>query len=1028
MGQIATRNQAPPLSPLPYLVLSIFAFYPCLFHGQAYFDNDLLAQFGPWRAFLKDQLASGHFPLWNPFNLGGQPFFADLQNMMLYPFNWLTLPFSVPLGLSLFFALHLFWAALGMDRWLGSLGLSGTARWVGALLFALSNFFWMEIIHPPVIAAFAWLPWFFYYLEGLARGPKPRSAFFAGLSFAMLFLCGSFQMTVGAFYGGLFYFLGRLFGNGRAFSFKKALLLSLLFLWGALPLLGQLIPTAEFAKLSDRGAAGQTYDQSNARLPLDPRTLHQFLLPRFTLPKGESMAEAIQFGNDKGETRLAANLGYLGVWLPFLLVLALRGKEERPVKLLAALAVVGLLISFGRYTPLHRAVCHFLPGFSTIRVPYRFLFLYILPASALAAIGFEKAFALAEKKGALSSRLICALLYSGILYAVALLRPGLTWRELLGLALGLAAFFGASLAKKWAPRLGALALLLPLFLTGWDDFRPEPASNFDFAGRSKGVLEAGRSVLPDRVLFLNSQMGYPVRVGGRDYVLNYPQNAACALGIKNFGGYNPLSLKVKGDIGTLPLKPLIQLGAIGGVLVQGVTGEVPGFKKESYPPYILYRHRGPLPYAYAPYRLRIMPGPQAALAALGSPDFDAAKDLVLTGPASRNGGPFFFQEPPRKLECHLVEDKADRQVFLLELDRDSHVVFCEVAYPGWKASVDGTPARVQTADLFLRAVHVPGGKHWVEFRFEPWWLDLLKAGLAIWLLVTGWVLLKTGILRNPFYLLLQGLYYAVGGLGLGRIKILRALYNALFQLFRPKKVMVLGHTMWLDDKDTLELGRRGIYEPFETELFQKVLKPGMTVVDVGANIGYYTLLAARRVGPKGRVLAFEPDPVNYGLLRKNLEVNGYRNVALVNQALSNKKGKAKLYLNPANRGDHRVYDSGDGRRSVTIRTAILDSFIGKKKVDLIKMDIQGAEALALAGMKRTIRSSKGLKLFTEFSPESLKKAGSDPKRYLAALTALGFKLSEISEKDGKLIPVTPAQLLKRDWKNGAYTNLLGMKK
>ncbi len=199
-----------PGSLLLYLALSLLAFFPCLFRGQAYFDNDLLAQFGPWRAFLRDQLAQGHFPLWNPYSLGGQPFFADLQNMMLYPFNYLTLPFSVPFGLSVFFFIHLFWAALGMHLWLKSLGLSQNACRAGALLFSFSGFFWLELIHPPVLAAFAWLPWFFSALERLAREPKGRKAFTAGFSFALLFLCGSFQVTVGAFYGGLAYFLFRL--------------------------------------------------------------------------------------------------------------------------------------------------------------------------------------------------------------------------------------------------------------------------------------------------------------------------------------------------------------------------------------------------------------------------------------------------------------------------------------------------------------------------------------------------------------------------------------------------------------------------------------------------------------------------------------------------------------------------------------------------------------------------------------------------------------------------------------------------
>ncbi|MGH7739651.1 MAG: hypothetical protein ACREL1_05840, partial [bacterium] len=116
-----------------YALISLVVFGPCLFTHRAYFDSDLLAQFGPWRAFLKDQLAHGHFPLWDPYLLGGQPFFADLQNMMLYPLNYLTLPFSIPLGLTLFQALHWVLAAWGMDQWLSCLGFNQRASRLGAL-------------------------------------------------------------------------------------------------------------------------------------------------------------------------------------------------------------------------------------------------------------------------------------------------------------------------------------------------------------------------------------------------------------------------------------------------------------------------------------------------------------------------------------------------------------------------------------------------------------------------------------------------------------------------------------------------------------------------------------------------------------------------------------------------------------------------------------------------------------------------------------------------------------------------------
>ena len=973
-----------------YLVVAVVAFFPCLFQGQAYFDNDLLAQFGPWRAFLKNELAQGHFPLWNPYLMGGTPFFADPQNMMLYPLNWLTLPFTVPMGLTVFFFLHMVLAAVGMHLWLRSLGLSKNACRVGAILFSLSGFFWLEIIHPPVLAAFAWLPWVFGSLERLAKNPKPLSAFWAGLCFAMLFLCGSFQVTLGALYGGVSYFLFRCFQRRNFFSsfnLSTFLLLTLFLVWGALPLLGQFIPTHEFANLSDRATPDAQSKKLNAQLSLNPATLGQFLFPRITLKKGEDMAVALQSGKDTPDFPMAANWGYLGVWLPFLVWWAWRRKDKSLAIFFSIFATLALVFCFGRFTPLHSLLSHTLPGLSLVRVPYRFLYLYVLAGSTLAALGLDHLFKTpreGEKKKPFLKYLRYAALLLFAVSSVKLLQSAIEFAFIFIGCEGLFLYFGAHFRRS-GKHLFFTALILPLFFNGWLDFERGPFSNFDFAGKSKSILSAANSVKPGRLIFMTNEMYYPIEVGGKKYALNYPQNSACALEIKNFGGYNPLVLQTKRDIGNLPLSTAMQLGAVGGILTQTDHGTMPGFKKELFPPYVLYRRLDP--------------------------------PTLATSPVS--------------LKCNLEKEGTDSQIFSADLSQAGQVIFTETMYPGWKAWVDGRPASLKADSTFqlLRSLFLSPGHHEVEFRFEPdWWMPI-QMGLALWLLLTLAVLLV--LLKRNLFAILQNIYYSIGGHGLGRVKPLRWAYDTLFKLFKPKSVMVQGHRMWLDDKDTLELAVHEVYEPVETTLLKKFLQPGQTFVDVGANIGYYTLLAARIVGPKGKVYAFEPDPTNFALLTKNISANGYANVIAVNQALSSKTGAAKLYLNPANRGDHRIYDSHDGRPSVEIQMTSLDGYFKKldKKVHFIKMDVQGAETAALAGMKGLIRKNKGLKLVTEFSPGSLKAFGANPKKYLKDLSALGFRFLEISEKNKSVRPVTTAQLLKRKWGGSEdYTNLFCIKK
>ncbi|HET9870069.1 MAG TPA: FkbM family methyltransferase, partial [bacterium] len=247
-------------------------------------------------------------------------------------------------------------------------------------------------------------------------------------------------------------------------------------------------------------------------------------------------------------------------------------------------------------------------------------------------------------------------------------------------------------------------------------------------------------------------------------------------------------------------------------------------------------------------------------------------------------------------------------------------------------------------------------------------------------------------MRHPLLRLLKGAAKAVGGHGLGRVRPIRWAYDRLYQALKPQWVRVQGHRMFLDEKDTLELATREVYEPLETRLLLEHLAPGQVFVDIGANIGYYTLLAARRVGPEGRVFAFEPDPDNFRLLQKNVAVNGYANVILEPKALSDGEGEADLFLNPLNRGDHRLYDSGDGRVHVRVPRTALGSYFKavQNRPHFIKMDIQGAEARALAGMRDLVAGLPRVLLVSEFGPEGLRRSGADPAGYLRDLASLGF--------------------------------------
>jgi len=246
----------------------------------------------------------------------------------------------------------------------------------------------------------------------------------------------------------------------------------------------------------------------------------------------------------------------------------------------------------------------------------------------------------------------------------------------------------------------------------------------------------------------------------------------------------------------------------------------------------------------------------------------------------------------------------------------------------------------------------------------------------------------------------------------------------VFNRLRQKEVMVHGFPFLLDPLDSLELSIFRSYEPFETGLLSAEVRPDMTVVDVGANIGYYTLLFSKLVGEGGRVYAFEPEPQNFALLRQNLTRNNRTNVELFNLAASDRRGESFLYLSTENHGDHQVYPSEAGRQKVGITMASLDDCVSGP-VDLLKMDVQGFEAHVLDGMQSIIARSPRLTIFTEFWPEGLRRAGSDAGEFLQQLRAFDFEIFFINEYANRLEPAENAELLRRYAPTvGTHTNLL----
>ncbi len=212
-------------------------------------------------------------------------------------------------------------------------------------------------------------------------------------------------------------------------------------------------------------------------------------------------------------------------------------------------------------------------------------------------------------------------------------------------------------------------------------------------------------------------------------------------------------------------------------------------------------------------------------------------------------------------------------------------------------------------------------------------------------------------------------------------------------------------------------------------LIQKLVKPNMTVLDIGGHIGYYARACAPLVGDGGKVISFEPHPTTVQTLRAN--VARLKNVIVAQVAVSDQEGTAELfdYLMMSASGslhydeslrDLQKSQAGKGDiaprlaqdmpiATFSVRTVKIDDYLAElsiNRVDVIKMDIEGAEMSALRGMTNTIQNSPQLRLIMEYNPQALSASGLDPVSAVDEVLAFGFDRVEAIESDGTLTDLT----------------------
>ena len=269
----------------------------------------------------------------------------------------------------------------------------------------------------------------------------------------------------------------------------------------------------------------------------------------------------------------------------------------------------------------------------------------------------------------------------------------------------------------------------------------------------------------------------------------------------------------------------------------------------------------------------------------------------------------------------------------------------------------------------------------------------------------------------------------LSGRGLERFPLVSRTYRFLTKHLIGEDIIsvdVHGQKMYVNAAFGLTLLSTGTYESerLMTNLFTKLVTEGMIVVDIGAHVGYYTLLAARAVGDQGKVFCFEPEPSNYALLLKNIEKNNSNSVVPVQKAVTNTTGSIKLFIAKDPSG-HSIGSDNPHQRAILVDSTTLDDFFACREypIHIIKIDVEGAEMAVLQGMRDIIAKNQQLNIFTEFNPGALTRAGFLPTEYLQMLVNCGFEIYVINEQKQSLEPAEVGHVMTM-CKSIEYVNLL----
>lgn len=730
--------------------------------------GDFNSFYYPLYSFAARSIAAGEFPLWNPHLWGGMPFAADQQTGLFAPLNLLAFAVARPFTyatLEVLAIVHVWLASAFAYAFVRDLGCRRAPAMIAGVTYAYSGFLASHLGHYPMVAVAAWLP---LVLLALRRAMVRRSfawalAFAAALLIALLgghpqiFLyvlvvaslywlyitaehspCAEWPRTVRDVSRWLARpFASHWLGATARYGLGLALTAGL-----AAP---ALLPAVQLARLSVR--AGLSYQESTA-FALRPLHLLAFLVPRAFGADPQSYIGGLDFSGEVW--------GYTGVVALALAVLALTiPGRNRSGRFFAALAVLALLLALGPFTPLQGWFYAFVPGFSRVRASGRWLVVVDFAVGILAAFGADALLRQIARGPDLATRgqmrvaaIGAALLLASGSAIALLLTGGLLWTrdpsaplaQFLDSFMGLLVLstvlaIGATAiwrGKLFHVRYAAPALLVLVVLDLFSATASVPPTTTD-------PLTGYRH--PEALTFLQAQPG-PFRVDLTPMNDLWQPSWAAVAGLDTVAGtYDPLGVaryvQYWDAIAKQPDQARYDLLNIRyAVTPVDKPAAAAKFREVARGnDYIIFENTQALPRAFLVGTAVPIASGTAAWNATAAPGFDPRSTAYL-----EEGAPGFDSGTVTG-SVAVTKQGSSALALAVETDRQAVLVISEVAYPGWRATIDGVVVPLYTADYTFRAVVVPAGRHEVRLAFEPplWRVGWLIAGVTLLALIAATV-------------------------------------------------------------------------------------------------------------------------------------------------------------------------------------------------------------------------------------------------------------------------------------------------